>query len=202
MKSSHRFDILVNGGTMVTLHLQRIPFHPVKRTVFVPSNQIVVLHSPIVMNVQHESVEEPLSLVSVPYSAPLYQAQAPIKPAHHHPQHDSLSVESKSESDVFNQPDLYSALFQYTHHSSLGTSHRHFLKQQSSVTDRSQFGTLHCWSHDYHRLRVRIVRSNLLASQQIYSLPKSAVLMDSGSLQEVFSLPASRLNLVYQSFSR
>jgi len=45
-----RFDILVNGGGAVTLQFQRNPFHPIKRTVFVPWNDIVVMPNPIVMS--------------------------------------------------------------------------------------------------------------------------------------------------------
>lgn len=50
-----RFDILVNGGSMVTLQFQRSPFHPIKRTVLVPWNEIVVIQSPIVMSAGGDS---------------------------------------------------------------------------------------------------------------------------------------------------
>lgn len=49
-----RFDILVNGGSMVTLQFQRAPFLPIKRTVLVPWNEIVVIQSPIVMSASNE----------------------------------------------------------------------------------------------------------------------------------------------------
>lgn len=45
----YRFDILVNGGSAVTLQFQRNPFHPIKRTVLVPWNDIVVM-SPVIMS--------------------------------------------------------------------------------------------------------------------------------------------------------
>jgi hypothetical protein len=194
-----RFDILVNGAAMVTLHLQRIPFHPVKRTVFVPANQILVLHSPIVMSVLNNA-EEHSSLQTLP-AASGYQSEAPAESAPHH-----FATLTESEDDLLKQPHLYKELLQYTHQSSLSTQ-RHSSNQQShslssSKGNLSQFGSLHCWSHNYNHLRVRILRSNLLSNQQLYSLPKSAVLMDSGSLQEVISLPSSKLNLVYQSSSR
>ncbi|XP_074593790.1 teneurin-m-like isoform X2 [Brevipalpus obovatus] len=44
------FDILVNGGSIVTLQFQRSPFHPIKRTVMVPWNEIMVIQNPIVMS--------------------------------------------------------------------------------------------------------------------------------------------------------
>src|SRR4051794_14847537 len=44
------FDILVNGGAMVTLQFQRSPFHPIKRTVMVPWNEIIVIQTPILMS--------------------------------------------------------------------------------------------------------------------------------------------------------
>ncbi|XP_053203899.1 teneurin-m-like isoform X2 [Panonychus citri] len=37
------FDIMVNGGSAVTLDFRRDPFKPIQRTVFVPWNQIVVI---------------------------------------------------------------------------------------------------------------------------------------------------------------
>lgn len=37
------FDLMVNGGGAITLHLQRDPFKPVQRVVNVPVNEIVVL---------------------------------------------------------------------------------------------------------------------------------------------------------------
>ncbi|XP_008203483.1 teneurin-a isoform X4 [Nasonia vitripennis] len=47
------FDILVNGGGAVTLQFQRSPFKPMRRTVFVPWNQIVVL-PPVVLTIGEE----------------------------------------------------------------------------------------------------------------------------------------------------
>ena len=37
------FDLMVNGGGAVTLHLQRDPFRPLQRVVMVPWNEIVVI---------------------------------------------------------------------------------------------------------------------------------------------------------------
>jgi len=45
-----RFDILVNGGGAVALQFQRNPFHPIKRTVLVAWNDIVVMPNPVVMS--------------------------------------------------------------------------------------------------------------------------------------------------------
>ncbi|XP_040063442.2 teneurin-m [Ixodes scapularis] len=47
------FDILVNGGGAVTLQFQRNPFHPIKRTIMVPWNDIVVMGQ-VVMSVLSE----------------------------------------------------------------------------------------------------------------------------------------------------
>ena len=46
----YRFDILVNGGGAVALQFQRNPFHPIKRTVVVPWNDIIVMLNPVVMS--------------------------------------------------------------------------------------------------------------------------------------------------------
>ena len=46
----NRFDILVNGGGAVALQFQRNPFHPIKRTVVVPWNDIIVMLNPVVMS--------------------------------------------------------------------------------------------------------------------------------------------------------
>ncbi|XP_015786366.1 teneurin-m-like isoform X2 [Tetranychus urticae] len=48
------FDILVNGGNMVTLQFQRSPFHPIKRTIMVPWNEIIVIQNSIVMSANSE----------------------------------------------------------------------------------------------------------------------------------------------------
>ena len=45
-----RFDILVNGGGAVVLQFQRNPFHPIKRTILVPWNDIIVMLNPVVMS--------------------------------------------------------------------------------------------------------------------------------------------------------
>ncbi|XP_076321684.1 teneurin-a-like isoform X3 [Tachypleus tridentatus] len=47
------FDILVNGGGAVTLEFQRSHFHPIKRTIMVPWNDIVVMET-VVMSVTLE----------------------------------------------------------------------------------------------------------------------------------------------------
>ncbi|KAI1299285.1 Teneurin-m [Halotydeus destructor] len=48
------FDILVNGGSMITLQFQRSPFHPIKRTIMVPWNEIIVIQVPITMSATSE----------------------------------------------------------------------------------------------------------------------------------------------------
>lgn len=53
-----RFDVLVNGGGAVTLQFQRSPFKPLRKTVFVPWNQIVVL-PPVEMELSDDSVKVP-----------------------------------------------------------------------------------------------------------------------------------------------
>ncbi|OQR66691.1 teneurin-3-like [Tropilaelaps mercedesae] len=51
------FDILVNGGGAVTLQFQRNPFHPIKRTIMVPWNDIVVMSPVVMMSVAQEPSE-------------------------------------------------------------------------------------------------------------------------------------------------
>lgn len=53
-----RFDILVNGGNMVTLQFQRSPFHPIKRTIMVPWNEIIVIQDAIMMSATVEDSSE------------------------------------------------------------------------------------------------------------------------------------------------
>ncbi|XP_022828977.1 teneurin-a isoform X4 [Spodoptera litura] len=52
------FDVLVNGGGAVTLQFQRSPFKPLRKTVFVPWNQIVVL-PPVQMELSDDNVKVP-----------------------------------------------------------------------------------------------------------------------------------------------
>ena len=40
----------MNGGGAVALQFQRNPFHPIKRTVVVPWNDIIVMLNPVVMS--------------------------------------------------------------------------------------------------------------------------------------------------------
>nr|XP_015923788.2 teneurin-m-like [Parasteatoda tepidariorum] len=59
-RSDGWFDILVNGGGAVTLQFQRNPFHPIKRTVMVPWNTVMVM-GPVVMSATIETeVQEDL----------------------------------------------------------------------------------------------------------------------------------------------
>ncbi|XP_067122609.1 teneurin-m-like isoform X2 [Centruroides vittatus] len=51
------FDILVNGGGAVTLQFQRNPFHPIKRTILAPWNEIVVM-KPVVMSALVDTLPE------------------------------------------------------------------------------------------------------------------------------------------------
>lgn len=49
-RSDGWFDILVNGGGIVTLQFQRNPFYPIKKSVYVVWNDIGVIQNPIVMH--------------------------------------------------------------------------------------------------------------------------------------------------------
>ncbi|XP_016839726.1 teneurin-a isoform X5 [Nasonia vitripennis] len=74
------FDILVNGGGAVTLQFQRSPFKPMRRTVFVPWNQIVVL-PPVVLTIGEEgesfkSINQPPS-PAIGFSANLFDEHGP-----------------------------------------------------------------------------------------------------------------------------
>ena len=48
-RSDGWFDILVNGGGIITLQFQRNPFYPIKKFVYVAWNDIGVIQNPIVM---------------------------------------------------------------------------------------------------------------------------------------------------------
>ncbi|XP_023229639.1 teneurin-m-like isoform X2 [Centruroides sculpturatus] len=56
-RSDGWFDILVNGGGAITLQFQRNPFHPIKRTVMVPWNAIIVM-SPVTMSATIEQEQQ------------------------------------------------------------------------------------------------------------------------------------------------
>lgn len=198
---------------MITLHLQRIPFHPVKRTIFVPINQILVLHSPIVMSVL-SSADEPHTSSLAAVSSLAFQSDSSASLSHptlnhnHHEHKNHKSVSTGHEDDLTTQPLLYKELLQYTHQSNLWT-HRHD-KQSLSLhptnnnqkANYSHASSLHCWSHNYNQLKVRVVRKNSMSSKQVHALPTTSVLLESGGLQESISLPASKLNLIYRSEAR
>ncbi|XP_064481434.1 teneurin-m-like isoform X2 [Ornithodoros turicata] len=73
------FDILVNGGGAVTLQFQRNPFHPIKRTIMVPWNDIVVMGH-VVMSVQQEEDQQSHGLFQEqePCEAHDYERMKPI----------------------------------------------------------------------------------------------------------------------------
>ena len=48
-RSDGWFDILVNGGGIITLQFQRNPFYPIKKSIYVEWNDITVIQNPIVM---------------------------------------------------------------------------------------------------------------------------------------------------------
>lgn len=73
-----RFDILVNGGGAVTLQFQRNPFHPLKRTVMVPWNTVMVM-GPVVMSATVETeVQEDLLRQQEPCQEHDYDVMKPI----------------------------------------------------------------------------------------------------------------------------
>ena len=64
-RESGWFDIMVNGGSAVILHLQREPFRPIEKAVTVPWNEIVVI-DPIIMSVDEvKSIDDPSSLLMI-----------------------------------------------------------------------------------------------------------------------------------------
>ena len=202
---------MVNGGTMVTLHLQRIPFHPVKRTVFAPANQIFVIHSPIVMSVLNGAEEH----VQISNSATINSFQSEtVAESFHQP---STSFFASEEDDISKNSQLRRELLQYTHQNNIWTT-RHLTglhhtshtppfshystSQQAMAGNLTHSSLLHCWSHDYNLLRPQLLRFGASSYNANFQLVKSAAILDSGSLQEIFSLPGSKLNLVYQSSAR
>ncbi|XP_055927054.1 teneurin-m-like isoform X4 [Argiope bruennichi] len=77
-RSDGWFDILVNGGGAVTLQFQRNPFHPIKRTVMVPWNTVMVM-SPVVMSATVETeVQEDLLQQQAPCMEHDYDVMKPI----------------------------------------------------------------------------------------------------------------------------
>jgi hypothetical protein len=188
------FDILVNGGSMVTLQFQRSPFHPIKRTVLVPWNEIVVIQTPIIMAAGSDA-DHLLSLTS-------------------------SSPSESFLSSLIIAPDP----FLYIHSSTPGSSHQRLtsllraFNQRMNGTVGSGSGNpgVVCYDHNYEKLRPRILetlsssipQSTVDSEKSSSGAPgvatqESAGIGESQTLQETITIPgtSSEMKLIYRSSS-
>lgn len=84
---------------MVTLQFQRSPFHPIKRTVMVPWNEIIVIQTPIIMSAGSDDIyaTEPAALSDAPSSSDLYLNRSSICTAHNYQVMRPLLLNSKGQ---------------------------------------------------------------------------------------------------------
>lgn len=193
------FDILVNGGSMVTLQFQRSPFHPIKRTVLVAWNEIVVIQTPIIMAAGSDADH-------------LY----------------SLTGSASSAADSFLSSMIIAPdPFLYVHSASGGiTSHQRLSSLLHAFQERinGSFGSsssspgVVCFDHNYEKMRPRILdtlsssipHSNSESDKQSHSFnaagvatQESAGIGESQTLQETITVPgtSSEIKLSYRSSS-
>ena len=171
---------------MVTLQFQRSPFHPIKRTVLVPWNEIVVIQTPIVMAAGSDAEH-------------LY----------------SLTGSASSASDSFLSsmiiaPDPF--LYVYSASGSAVTSHQRLSSLlhafQQRINGTSSSSGIICYDHNYERMKPRIIdslsssTSHFMDGSQV-ATQESAGIGETQTLQETLSIPSSsgEVKLSYRSSS-
>jgi len=174
------FDILVNGGSMVTLQFQRSPFHPIKRTVLVPWNEIVVIQTPIVMAAGPDA-EHLYSLTgSASSAADSFLSSMIIAPD------PFLYVHSSSSNAVSSHQRLSSLMYAF--------------QARINGTQGPTPGVI-CFSHNYERMKPRILDSMSSSTPVVRDTPmsiasgvatqESAGIGESQILTESLSIPGS-----------
>lgn len=194
-----RFDILVNGGSMIQLQFQRAPFHTVKYSIFVGWNEILVMQSPIVMNVVANTDDNQNGNQHSTIYNNLNKSQNQNNSNYLHQQQYTLEsifwpYTSKSSSHLrFNNKNNN----EQKHLSTLiGRNNLH-----RTNNNTIQF-SLHCWSHDYKKIQPLIINRLNKISKQGNLFDQSLIILEDRSLSESYKITGSNLQLVYQSSSR
>lgn len=183
------------------LSFQRSPFHPIKHSVYVGWNEIVVMQGPIVMSVvantddtqqhnqsgsQHSTIYNHLNK-NQNNSNYLHQQQYTLETVFW-PYTSKASAHLRNKPPTESQKHLSSVL--------IGRTNLHRL----ATTNGTSFG-LHCWSHDYRMQPLIINRQNKI-SKQGNLFDQSLITLEDRSLAESYKIAGSNLQLVYQSSSR
>jgi len=193
------WDILVNGGSMVTIQFQRSPFHPIKHSVYVGWNEIVVMQSPIVMSVVANTDD----------------TQQHNQSGSQHSTSISSHGLNRNNSNYLHQYTLETVFWPYTTKSLthqrnkqneqqvkqaiVGRNHRPIVSNNNNSSSTSSF-SLHCWSHDYRMQPLIINRQNKISKQgNLYD--QSSITLEDRSIAESYKIAGSNLQLVYQSSS-
>ena len=209
---------------MVTLQFQRSPFHPIKRTVLVPWNEIVVIQSPIVMAAGADSDQQQFYSFSPATAAILSSASFPAASADDPGFLSSLLRTSATASDPLiheNAPSGSSSSFHASHlrssdaaPSSSSSQMHHRINgsalppppspASSSVSSSSPSGSamtasaaaasLICTDHNYDGMKPRLMEHAASAS-----IPSS--LQPSSSSSSSSSAPSSSSSSSSYTFS-
>lgn len=184
---------------MVTLQFQRSPFHPIKHSVQVAWNEILVMQSPIIMNVvasaddnqqngnQHSTIYNNLNKnLNQNNSNYLHQQQYTLETVFWPFTSKSSHLRSKANE----QKHLSSSLL-------IERNNLHRISNNNSLSF-----SLHCWSHDYRRMQPLIINRLNKISKQGNLFDQSLITLEDRSLSESYKIAGSNLQLVYQSSSR
>lgn len=199
---------------MVTLQFQRSPFHPIKHSVYVSWNEIVVMQSPIVMSVvantddnqqhnqsgsQHSTINHSGGHLNKNQnnSNYLHQQQYTLETVFW--PYTSKSTNHQRNKQTSNDQSKSSHLSTSTIIGSNNLQHR--LSTINNSNNSTSF-SLHCWSHDYIRMQPLIINRQTKIIKQGNLFDQTLITLEDRSLAESYRIGGSNLQLVYQSSSR
>ena len=189
-RSDGWFDILVNGGGIVTLQFQRNPFYPIKKSVYVSWNDIGVIQNPIVMYSVPDNSAAGGSTDFLNYFT--HRASS-------FPFYSQFSLLGFGTLDKINKknPNFHFYVF-------LDIGEINWSIRKSTVANNSSSDN--CAKHDYEQMRPSIRES--LSSDNLWLTKNtgvmcggegSCILAESQTVHEKIPIGTTRLSLVYQS---
>ncbi|KAH9517406.1 Teneurin-2 [Dermatophagoides farinae] len=197
-RSDGWFDILVNGGGIITLQFQRNPFYPIKKSIYVEWNDITVIQNPIVMYLG-------------PSQSPSHSSSTTINNDQHHHHHGN---EFRGFSFNSRIPFVFHNLFS---HSDFGESNwrkwitRRGFYNESKPSDSDSSSTsqsYRCLEHHYEHMRPMIRdHHDLFQSSKFFPTPNNEPICDKDNciiaemqtVHEKIRIGTTRLFVVYQS---
>ncbi|KAH9422932.1 Teneurin-2 [Dermatophagoides pteronyssinus] len=194
-RSDGWFDILVNGGGIITLQFQRNPFYPIKKSVYVAWNDITVIQNPIVMYLGPSSSSSQSSSSS--------SSSTTMNNDHHGNEFHSFLLNSRI-------PFVFHNLFS---HSDFGESNWRkwiarglYNESKDHHSFNSDSSSNRCLEHHYEHMKP-IIRDHIFQSSKFFSTPNkepicdkdNCIIAETQTVHEKIRIGTTRLYVVYQS---